>query len=102
FVVDVGNVDHPVYVVTAIPEVPGNGVEDDRSHHVADMGFRVHRRSAEVDTDSPALDRAKGLLSLRERVVNVKCRVRIGREGHGDRKGGRTYGRPPRGQRDAP
>jgi hypothetical protein len=84
FVVDVGNVDDPGHVVSAILEVALDAIEDDGSDHVANVGFVVDGGAAKIDADATGLDGAKWLLLPAQRVIDAEGGV-----GGGD---GRTRG----------
>ena len=72
-VVDVGDVHDPGDLVAAVGEVPLDRVEDDRADHVADVGFLVDRRSAEIDANLAGLDRHERLLAFRQRAIDLNA-----------------------------
>lgn len=44
FVIDVGDIDHPGHIVSAVDQIPFDGVKNHGSNHMANVGFGIYRR----------------------------------------------------------
>ena len=86
FVVDVGDVHHPSHFVAAVRQIPFDGVEDDRTNHVSNMGLGINRRPAQIHPHPRSTQRQKRLFGFAQRVVNTNG-------GLGGRRGGDRCGR---------
>ncbi len=58
-----------------VDQIPLDGVENHRTHHVTDVRSIVHGGTAQVDSDFARLDRLKLFFGASQRVVNAKSHV---------------------------
>ena len=69
FVIDIGDVDDVGDIVAEVTQLPFDGVEDHRSHHVAYVAGLVDRGATKVDADLGSIDGFERLFGARQGVV---------------------------------
>ena len=70
-VVHIRDIYHPGHVVARVLKISLDRVEDYGPDHVADVGFRVNRRPAQVHAYLAWLDGLESLFSFRQRIVDA-------------------------------